>query len=264
MDFNYHTHTYHCHHASGTPEEYVQRAVSGGIRFMGFSEHAPFMGADGRESLYRLPMSEIGVYADEVRGLAEKYGNDMEIRLGLEMEYYPGSFSQMLGTAVQAGMEYLILGQHFLEDESQAPESTAGETASAKRLRTYVSRVTEAVKSGCFTYIAHPDIFRFCGEPALYLEEMRRICVASREYGVPLEINFLGLRDGRHYPNEAFWQLAGEEKAPVTFGFDAHAAQDAFDGESLKKAEALAQKYHLQVIGRPPLRALPAAAARRL
>ena len=42
MKYNFHTHTYHCHHASGTPEEYVLRAIEGGVTEMGFSDHFPF------------------------------------------------------------------------------------------------------------------------------------------------------------------------------------------------------------------------------
>lgn len=37
--------------------------------------------------------------------------------------------------------------------------------------------------------------------------------VASRELNIPLEINFLGVRDNRIYPNEWFWEVAGRENA---------------------------------------------------
>ena len=82
---------------------------------------------------------------------------------------------------------------------------------------------------------------------------MRRLCIASRELNIPLEINFLGIRDNRNYPNEAFWQVAGQEKAPVTFGFDAHTVDDACDRESQKKAEEMVKKYDLNYIGKPEI-----------
>ena len=82
---------------------------------------------------------------------------------------------------------------------------------------------------------------------------MRRLCITSRELKVPLEINFLGIRGGRNYPNDALWQVAGEEKSPVVFGFDAHDIYSAFDGESLSKAKEIVQKYNLNYIGRPEL-----------
>ena len=82
---------------------------------------------------------------------------------------------------------------------------------------------------------------------------MRKICVASRECNVPLEINFLGIRDGRNYPDPVFWQMVGEEKSPVTFGFDAHEVEAAYDGESIKKAKEMVEKFNLNYIGRPTL-----------
>ena len=41
MNYNFHTHTYLCGHATGLPEEYIQRAISCGIKHLGFSDHAP-------------------------------------------------------------------------------------------------------------------------------------------------------------------------------------------------------------------------------
>ena len=82
---------------------------------------------------------------------------------------------------------------------------------------------------------------------------MRKVCIASREQNVPLEINFYGIRDHRYYPAEAFWQVAGEERCPVTFGFDSHDVRSAYDGWSLERAQQLVAKYDLRYIGRPPL-----------
>ena len=253
MNYNYHTHTYHCHHASGTPEEYVIRAISCGIKFMGFSDHAPFVCANGTESGYRVPMNEAKAYCDEIKSLAEKYRREIEIKVGYEMEYYPEYFESMVKTAVDSGAEYLILGQHFLNDESLAPEHAIVETDSGEKLMVYVSRVIEAMKSGVFSYIAHPDVFNYRDDITVYRREMRKICAASREYGIPLEINFLGMRDNRNYPNKEFLKLAGEENAPITFGFDAHSVRDAYDGENLKKAKEAVEKYHLNYIGRPEI-----------
>ena len=38
---NFHTHTYRCHHASGTVEEYLKSAADAGIKVIGISDHAP-------------------------------------------------------------------------------------------------------------------------------------------------------------------------------------------------------------------------------
>lgn len=251
MNYNYHTHTKRCGHAGGTPEEYIQRAVENGIAYMGFSDHLPFVFPDGHESGFRVPVSEAGDYVAELSRLRETYKADIDIKIGFEMEYYPSHFSAMLHNAVAFGGEYLILGQHYIRDEHPHGIPTAAPTDRAEDLREYVSCVVAAIQSGVFTYVAHPDILHFTGDLAVYRQEMRRICVASRECAVPLEINFLGLRDHRSYPTETFWAIAGEEQAPVTFGFDAHDAPSAFDAASLSRAEGMVNKFSLNYIGMP-------------
>ena len=254
MDYNYHAHTFRCGHATGTPEEYVLWAIEHGVRYMGFSEHAPFRFPNGFESSYRLPVAEIDDYMAESKRLAEKYKDRVQLRIGFEMEYYPDFFPQMLKTVTDCGGEYLILGQHYPENElSSQPHSTKA-SDSEQRLRSYVSCVLEGMKSGYFSYVAHPDVLHFTGDPKLYNREMRKICVAAREWNLPLEINFLGLREGRHYPNPAFWKMAGEEQSPVTFGCDAHDVFSAFDANSLKLAQEMVKEYGLNYIGMPSIR----------
>ena len=41
MIANYHTHTARCLHAAGAEREYVERALQGGCRVLGFSDHTP-------------------------------------------------------------------------------------------------------------------------------------------------------------------------------------------------------------------------------
>lgn len=256
MIYNYHTHTWRCGHASGTEEEYIKRAIECGIKYMGFSDHAPFIFPDGFEAGYRVPFAEIKCYINELVLLREKYKDKIDLKIGFEMEYYPSYFDKMLKNVIEAGGEYLILGQHFIDGEHPGGIYTYSPTDNADTLKKYVSGIIEAMQCGVFTYVAHPDIFRFTGPASVYREEMRKLCTASRIYDVPLEINFLGIRDKRKYPNEEFWKLAGEEKSPVTFGFDAHDIKSAYDGESLVTAKNMVHSYKLNYIGKPEIRAI--------
>ena len=47
MDYNYHTHTYLCSHATGEIEDYIKTAIENGIKYMGFSEHFPIRFENG-------------------------------------------------------------------------------------------------------------------------------------------------------------------------------------------------------------------------
>ena len=257
MLYNYHTHTFRCHHAEGTEEEYVQRAIAGGVKKMGFSDHFPFRFPNGQESRFRIPMAEVANYVATIRQLKEKYKDIIDIYVGFEMEYYPAFFEEMRQNAIRYGAEYLILGQHFSKPEYLPDAHTSNhQSNTVEGLQNYASLLVEAMKTGAFTYIAHPDILTFTGDAEIYRCEMRRVCVAAREYETPLEINFLGLRTNRFYPHEDFWQIAGEENAPVVFGFDAHDPAAAYDAASLVKARRLVEMYHLRFIEDPPLKPL--------
>lgn len=251
MTSNYHTHTYRCGHAKGTPEEYIQRAVENGITHMGFSDHFPLRLSDGTESRYRVPVSEGKIYCEEIKDLAEKYKGQIEIKVGFEMEYYSECFDEMLKNARDYGAEYLILGQHYIAPENTTNKHTTFETDSIDDLKNYVGSIIEAMQTKVFTCVAHPDIFNFVGGAEVYQEEMRKICIASREMNIPLEINFWGIRTRRNYPTDSFWQVAGEEKSPVVFGFDAHDVLSAFDGETLEKAKEIVEKHNLNYLENP-------------
>jgi len=253
MTYNYHTHTYRCHHAYGKVEEYIKRAIDCGVTHMGFSDHVPHICANGIESAFRVPASEMKDYFSEISALREKYKEQIEIKIGFEMEYFPEKFDEMLSRVIEHGAEYVILGPHFFEEEQPYGIHASQKTDSVETLQKYSNNIVEGIKSRVFTYVAHPDVINFIGEKKIFQKEIRKICVAAREYNIPLEINFLGIRDKRNYPNEAFWEIAGEVQSPVTLGCDSHEAKDAYDENSYKRAMEIVKKYNLNYIGKPDL-----------
>ena len=257
MDYNYHTHTYFCRHAFGSPEEYVKVAIDGKIKYMGFSDHIPFVLDGGYEHNHRVFAQEVDKYISETKALAEKYKDLIEIKVGFEMEYYPEHFEKMYKNAKEYGAEYLIVGEHFYCAENKHEGVyVALPTDDKTVLKRYTKAVVEAIKTGVFTYVAHPDIINFQGDEKLLEESFRKICKASKKYNTPLELNFLGIRRQRFYPNQLLWRIAGQEKCPVTFGFDAHEPAHACDKESLKTAKEYVKKYNLNYIGKPTLKPL--------
>ena len=252
MDYNFHTHTARCGHASGTEEEYIRRAIDGGIKYMGFSDHVPVVFEDGHESYFRIPIAEVGDYRRTLLDLREKYRGQLEMHIGFEMEYYPAMFDIMLKKALEYGAEYLILGQHFIGEELK-DRHVYNDIEDPALLVCYTDCVTAGMKTGVFSYVAHPDIPRFNGDPDIYRTQMLRICEASLALNLPLEINMLGIRDKRNYPDARFWELAGQVGCPVTFGFDAHDPEGAYDSRSIPVAMQMVRDYHLNYIGKPTL-----------
>ena len=246
MTVNLHTHTYRCHHATGTERQYIETAIKNGIRHMGFSDHTPFREPDGHEQSHRVSMMDAPLYFESLRTLREEFRDQIQIHIGFEMEFYPVYFEQMLDVATSLGAEYLILGQHYIRYREENQHTSVKPTTEEDALAYYVDTVIQAMETGVFTYVAHPDILNYTGDDAIYEKHMRRLCQAATRCEIPLEINFLGLREKRIYPVERFWKIAGEEGCEVVFGCDAHKFKHAYDAESLEIAKEWTRKYHLR------------------
>ena len=253
MTYNYHTHTFRCHHAEGTEREYVERAIAGGIKKMGFSEHVPQEFPEGYRSYWRMFSEDVADYFETLRSLREEYRGRIEIFIGFEMEYYPRYFDEMRRNALAWGAEYLILGEHYLNSEYPLGKYAAFENGSEEDLASYADDVAAGIGTGLFSCVAHPDLFNFKGDPAVYEREMTKICKASLEADVPLEINLLGLRRGRHYPNPEFWRIAGKLGCRAVVGCDAHSPDDAYDAVSEGAALRMAESFGVEVESDPAL-----------
>lgn len=253
LTYNFHTHTARCHHASGEDREYVESAIKGGIKTLGFADHSPYIFKDGYYSTYRMRPEELEAYVKSVLDLRAEYKKDIDIFLGLEAEYYPEFFDAFLNLIRPYPIDYLICGQHFIHNEMNNAPYTARKTADAGVLTHYANQVVSAMKTGRFSYIAHPDVIHYREDIKTEDEAWRIICENAKKYNVPLEINLLGIRDHRHYPYNGFWKIAGEIQAPVTVGADAHAPCDVCDNSSFETAMLMVRKYGLNYIGIPEL-----------
>lgn len=253
MDYNLHTHTTRCRHAEGSDEEYIRCAIEAGIKHLGFSDHAPYIFPDGYENKYRVQMCDGQSYIDDLRALRQKYKDRIEISVGFEMEYYPDYFDEMLKIARNLGAEYLILGQHFILNEHPDGIGAGGPTDSREHLKIYVDEVISAIKTGAFSYVAHPDVMCFTGDDKVYEREITRLAEASRELNIPLEINLAGVRYKKFYPADKFWSIVGKIGSPVTVGYDAHKATDLLNTEQLRIADDIIIRHRLNYIGMPKL-----------
>lgn len=255
MIANYHTHTPRCRHARGAEESYIVNAMERGLEILGFSDHTPqWFGVDYYSTMRMFPQ-QLPEYCETVRQLKAQYQSWLDIRLGVEAEYYPAIFGELVPRLQDAGVEYMILGQHWVGNEYDAPYSGTP-TEDEGFLQRYCDQVIAALETGKFTYLAHPDIVRYLGDRNIYERHMRRICRASIDTATPLEINFLGLATGRHYPNDVFWQLVGEEGCPVVLGIDAHEPEAILDTATEQKALETVEKYGLHLLNTVPLKAI--------
>ena len=151
-----------------------------------------------------------------------------------------------------AGVEYLLLGQHWSSYGEGVPYS-GKVTDREELLAAYCGAVRQAMQTGVLTYIAHPDLFFYVGSEDVYRRHMRGLCRDAKSCGIPLEINLVGVRGGRHYPNPVFWEVAAEEDCPVVLGCDAHDPVNLLNRESIEVALELQRSFGLELLETVPL-----------
>ena len=253
MIANYHTHTTRCFHANGTDEDFVQKALEAGLDTLGFSDHAPQPFPQGYYSTMRMYPETLTEYVQSISTLRGQYKDRMNIHIGLEAEYYPALFPTLLQWVRDAGIEYMILGQHWLGNEQDEIHVLKPFDDEA-RLARYCDQVMEALNTGAFTYIAHPDLPNFVGDNTVYDRQMRRLIHHAKACNIPLEINLLGLKVNRNYPNPHFWELVAEESCPAILGRDAHRPDEFLLTDLEQTALDMVQKLGLTLLDRAALK----------
>lgn len=244
MFANYHTHTPRCKHAKGTEREYIEAAIKAGYHVLGFADHGTYL-IDNFGYSFRMRPEEVSGYIETLKELREEYKNDIKIHIGFELEYYPTYFDRTIEFLKQFDYEYLILGQHHIDDgleRSHVMKPGNGDDV----LEKYVDLVIAGIKTGRFSYVAHPDVLNYSGgDDAFYKAQMTRLCRAAKEAGVPLELNCLGVRDGRCYPTEKFWKIAGDIGNSVIIGVDAHEPEALLNRDVVRRCEEISRKFDL-------------------
>ena len=247
MIANYHTHTMRCNHAVGTEEEYVTAGIKAGLKILGFSDHAPYPFDGGWYSHIRMCPQELGEYAGKVLALGKQYKDQLHICLGAEIEYFPKFWQEQISMLRDTGIEYLLLGQHWSTYQEKGHYNGAL-THREDLLADYCRSIRDGMQTGMITYIAHPDLINFTGDTKVYRHHMIQLCRDAQSCGTPLEINLLGIRSGRNYPNRCFWELAAEAGCKVVLGCDAHNPKGLLDPASEAVASDMANTLGLDIL----------------
>ncbi|MDP3131211.1 MAG: PHP domain-containing protein [Bacillota bacterium] len=271
LQANYHTHTALCGHAAGMSGDYIREAIANGLKEIGFSDHGPIPRAfmtprEYADNWLERQMDERifeSVYLPDLAESIRKYGSKISIRTGLEIEYLPGhdDYYRWLLTKV----EYLVLGIHYFPSEGGL--YNAYDRMDAPRIAEYAALAEQALSTGFFTILAHPDLFLMTyrdEQGVLLFDEAaaaatRRIIEASVKYGVILEVNGGGPRRGRYvsqdgmdwlYPRTAFWRVvASYPVARAVIGCDTHNPPNLCDAV-IDATIAFAERFKLNLLPR--------------
>lgn len=260
IDYNYHSHTYRCGHASGSDEDYVLTAIEAGFKEYGFSDHVIL--PDIIHPNMRGRYEELDGYIESINNLKNKYKSKINIHIGFEAEYMDKYFDYYKDLLDSHKIEYLILGQHCYYENNYPRWYLAMKPH--KGLERYTNHVVKGIESGLFKYVAHPDLFCiFYNEwDDFAVECSKKIIEASIKYNVPLEINLCKIRAKHYgyierdfaiiYPYLNFWKLVAKTNAKVVVGVDSHNPRHNIDSyieytEELVKETGLKIEYNYRL-----------------
>jgi histidinol-phosphatase (PHP family) len=225
-----HTHTARCQHATGTLEEYVERAQALGIRHFGFSDHSHWM-LHSIGKRYAMLASELDDYVADVRRMQEKYNRDgaqaFRVLLGMEMDFIPARLDEARQTIRRYDWDYLIGSVHNIGCEEIQQADTYSQWRIDDVCELYFHQLGEMIRERFCDVIAHLDLPKKMGwrpQRSLlsYVEPLIPDLLAS---GMAVEINTSGLDS----PAREFlpgWEIVAalaESGVPLTLGSDAHA-----------------------------------------
>ncbi|MCB4753068.1 MAG: histidinol-phosphatase [Sulfurovum sp.] len=225
MRIDLHNHTTRCNHATGTVDEYIQKAIDLGIDIYGFSEHAPMDFDEG----YRLSLDEMDAYVHDILCAKERYKEQIDILLGYEVDWLPEHMNEQV---LNADVDYLIGSVHFINKWGfDNPEFIGGwKNRDIDEIwEAYFEANEMMARSGKFDIAGHLDlikVFKYLPKKDVRLLAKNTLKTIKKNNMV-LEINTAGLRKpiGELYPSKALLEEAYDMDIPITFSSDAHAVK---------------------------------------
>ena len=108
---NYHTHNRLCD-GEGPAEDYVEAAAAKGFAALGFSSHAPLPPNVAVPHSWTLSEDSLPDYLAEIRRLRDAWAGKIQVYLGLEIDYIPGSQAPSDPKWDALGLDYRIGSVH--------------------------------------------------------------------------------------------------------------------------------------------------------
>lgn len=253
---NFHTHTYLCKHATGTPQDYFNEALnSNEISALGFSDHCPY-----DENFFdiwphiRMDTDSVKNYISDINNL--KQTSPFPIYLSFECEWEKEFSSWYKDKLIEEyKTDYLVLGSHWVTDNCS--HIYALDIDNTKLLSKYIDQTIDGMNSKLFSFLAHPDLFMatYRKWDDLSKSYLKAILDAAIDLNMPLEINGLGLKRPQiqtnigiryQYPFMEFWEMVADSKVKVICNSDAHSPKDIL--ENIKLAQKFAEELNLKPI----------------
>lgn len=206
-------------------EDMVLMAIAKGLDEIGFSDHVCLKPVD-----WAVRIEDIPVMTRQILDLKSKYIDQIRIRYGLELDYFPGQETALSKLIERIPVDYVIGSIHFIGDWNfDTDQSLYGKWSNDKLYAKYFKLVQQAANSGLFDIIGHLDIikkFRIYPETNQdqLFEDTIKIIKANN---LVVELNTGGLDRpcAEFTPGLKLLELCYKHHVQVTISSDAHSAE---------------------------------------
>ena len=211
---------------------FVDKACQMGIIEMGFSEHDEFIS---------------GLDLNIFQTVKIKRQRDINLRLGIEVDYVPGIEKDLTGMLNKLDYDYTIGSVHFIDewafDHPDYKHGFDNRDIDEIYIR-YAQILCEMVASRMFDVVGHIDLVKIWGhrpQRKKAVDYWQPVLKKIRNSAMVVEINSAGLRKpvGELYPASDLLEMMYAMNIPITFGSDAHRPEQM--GEGLEQVYAAAQ-----------------------
>lgn len=221
-----HAHTPLCRHAVGEPGEYAAIAEARNLKGLIITCHAPL--PDGYAANVRMTPEQYPVYLDLVAQAREEWQGRVDVRLGLESDYYPGVEPWLEKLHARAPLHH-VLGSVHPQMADYRKDHYSGDNFLYQQ--TYYDHLARAAETGLYDTLAHPDLIKNESPSDWAFDRLRpwveRALDRIAATGVAMELNTSGLHKAikEMNPNPHQLHLMCERGIPVVLGADAHIPQ---------------------------------------
>jgi histidinol-phosphatase (PHP family) len=250
----------------GRIEAYVEAAAARGVRELGFTEHL-YRCVEAAQALGRFwetePRSDLAATTAEfvrldtnlsleayVEAIVAAKGRGLPVRLGLEVDFIPGTVEAVLDLLDPYPWDYLIGSVHWVGGwgiDHRGSSHEFGRRGVERAWEDYFEVEEALAGSGAVDVLAHVDVVKKYGHrPAEERMDLyRRVVDAAVASGTAVEVSSQGLRNpaAEVYPAPAFLAMFAEAGVPITLASDAHLPEAAGWGHAEVVAAARAAGY---------------------
>jgi len=233
-------------------DRYLEAAREAGVEELGVSEHVyrfrdalavwdhPFWVENARDDL--------ASYCEFVR--------ETPLRLGIEMDFVAGREDRIANLLDSCELDYVVGSVHFVRDGAVDHEGfdVWDPVGDPDRVwRQYFETLAEAIHTGLFDIVAHPDLVKVWGDerpqpsrdPRFYYEPAVE---AIADAGVAVEFSTAGWRKpvAEQYPSRALAEMCIDAGAPFSLSSDAHRPEDV--GRDYERADEMLSEWGVRQI----------------